>query len=112
MIFFRGVWRIPSTFRLLALGDSESAASWLKPQLQALFLFHQLPPMSVEDRLAIVRAHVTDTAPETARRLLQLVDHLSRANDHSVSIRGLFWQFYSIFYFLNIYIFKNYLRIS
>uniref|UniRef100_A0A915CQ05 ATPase dynein-related AAA domain-containing protein n=1 Tax=Ditylenchus dipsaci TaxID=166011 RepID=A0A915CQ05_9BILA len=52
----RKVHKIASNFRLIGVGDSESANSsnkWLNEQMLSMFLYHTLKPMSVEDEMHI-----------------------------------------------------------
>ncbi|KAL3080777.1 hypothetical protein niasHS_014882 [Heterodera schachtii] len=85
MLNDRNVFRIPDSFRIVALGDSDSAPKWLNAQLLSQFLFCSLPSLSIDDRLRIIQQRVPKASVGHAKRLLRLIDRLS--NSHDASIR-------------------------
>uniref|UniRef100_A0A183C171 VWFA domain-containing protein n=1 Tax=Globodera pallida TaxID=36090 RepID=A0A183C171_GLOPA len=84
MLNERKVFRIPESFRIIALGDSESAPKWLNAQLLSQFIFCSLPDLSIDDRLRIIQQRVQNVSVAHAKRLLRLTDRLSHSHDAAI----------------------------
>uniref|UniRef100_A0A914H1R8 VWFA domain-containing protein n=1 Tax=Globodera rostochiensis TaxID=31243 RepID=A0A914H1R8_GLORO len=84
MLNERKVFRIPESFRIIALGDSESAPKWLNAQLLSQFIFCSLPDLSIDDRLRIIQQRVQNVSVAHAKRLLRLTERLSHSHDAAI----------------------------
>lgn len=88
-MWFRKVYKISDRFRLVALGDSESAGAsskWLNEQVSGLFLFHTLRPMSVDEQVRIVQKLVPSASENTTRKLVAFVERLRQSHDAGVGL--------------------------
>jgi hypothetical protein len=96
--YCRHVFRIAPNFRIVALGDSDSAPKWLNAQLNSMFLFCSLPELTLADRLKLIQNKVPKASEREAKKLLKLVERLSQSHDASVdnSQKSNFLTIYSI----------------
>jgi hypothetical protein len=78
------VFRIADNFRIVALGDSDSAPKWLNPKLNAMFMFATLPELTVDERLQLIQHKVPNCSMQAAKKLLKLVEQLAHSHDPSV----------------------------
>uniref|UniRef100_A0A7E4ZTR3 von Willebrand factor A domain-containing protein 8 n=1 Tax=Panagrellus redivivus TaxID=6233 RepID=A0A7E4ZTR3_PANRE len=82
----KGIYKIADNFRLVALGDAESAngSRWLNEQLLSLFVFHSLKPMSIKEQTAVVADLVPGSDRAIVERLISLVERLRSSPDAGV----------------------------
>ncbi|VDO38068.1 unnamed protein product [Haemonchus placei] len=84
---FRGVFRIPKSFRLVLIGSSSLTENkWLNETVISLMPFFTMQKLSIDDQCKILQGLVPAEASETTRKLIEFVDKLQSSGD--ASLRG------------------------
>ncbi|CAD5234405.1 unnamed protein product [Bursaphelenchus xylophilus] len=91
----KGVYKISPSFRLVALGDSESAdasgntCKWLNDQVLCLFLYKTLHRMTLKEQKDLIFMLIPNVDTVIAEKLLQLADYLKSTSDSNLRHVGL-----------------------
>lgn len=86
---FRKIFKIAKNFRIIGLGDVESAnasVKWINEQVLSLFLFSTLNDLSFKDKLKIITKLIPNVCQKTAKQLLILTHSLHDSHDLSVRL--------------------------
>lgn len=84
----RNIFKIARNFRIIGLGDVESANAsikWLNEQVLSLFLFHTLYSPTFENEMKIIVESIPNVSQKTAKQLLTLTRSLRDSHDSNVS---------------------------
>ena len=81
-----GLYKIHPAFRVIALAEppKEGAKTWLHNELQTMFLFHTLRPMSKMEEYGVVRTLAPTLPEDTLNALLDVAQLLRGKGAHSV----------------------------
>ncbi|CAI4226062.1 unnamed protein product [Auanema sp. JU1783] len=83
----RGVYRIPSSFRLVLIGDSETSENhWINDAVLSLVPFFKHEPLSAEDQERVINELVKDAKKNTTSKLVKMVEDLRQS--HDAGLRG------------------------
>ncbi|XP_014598623.1 PREDICTED: von Willebrand factor A domain-containing protein 8 isoform X1 [Polistes canadensis] len=79
-----GVYRIHSSFRLIALAGkpviNSSTGQWLNSELLSMFIFHEMRPLAKEEEIHIIRSKYGEPN-EALLNIIQLAHTLRSSND-------------------------------
>ncbi|EYC24839.1 hypothetical protein Y032_0013g2131 [Ancylostoma ceylanicum] len=85
---FRGVFRIPRSFRLILIGDSSSTEHrWLNESVMSLMPFLKLQKLTPQEQCTIIERVVPNAAAETTRKLVDFVEKLRMSTE--AGLRGI-----------------------
>ncbi|CAI5456254.1 unnamed protein product [Caenorhabditis angaria] len=78
----RGVFKIPDSFRLLFVGESQSKEhKWINENILSMLPFHTVPWLSLKEQENIILQMTDNANQENVKRLIQLVENLRKSPD-------------------------------
>ena len=86
LFYFRGVFRIHPSFRIVALAEppvlSSATGQWLNAEMLSMFLFHSMNPLPIKDEVKVIDSLTHDDITD---KIFELSETLRVSKDPTVS---------------------------